>query len=305
MYEVFTRTACFIAAAALISSCIKDDRDGCYDPGEFRLYVKAVDSASGQDITPGGEAGEVMVALYDSLGRFVASRVLPADDVSARRPWTITDFDMTGIEVSAWGAVGQEVEPSPPVTAGSGFYRLPVDGEGWSAPPGDFFFGLDTLRPPVPTRGSGEVVITQKNAKLYVTVRGLDYPDDGRYYFVLETPRNGYDISGRPDGGSCRIRQAGRFNGDRELVSPAPCLLIHSADPANTGPGEGAVVRLFERAPDGDRELAVADRADTGGYIALYPGRTTNVLIDLTGSASASVRVEVTGWQEIFLWSDW
>ncbi|MCC8018319.1 MAG: FimB/Mfa2 family fimbrial subunit [Rikenellaceae bacterium] len=305
MWKRWVRLTCYVVAVAVLGSCIKDDREDCYDPAEFLLYIKAVDTATGQDITSGGDAGEVMVALFDSLGRFVASRVLAADEVTARRPWTITDFDMAGKQVSAWGALGEDVEQSPPATVQGGFIRLPVDDEGWSAPPGDLFFGLDTIPSTAQERGRGEVVVTQKNAKLHVTVRGLRDSDDERYYFVYETPDSGYDFSGRPEGGRCRIRQAGRFNGDRELVSAVPCLLIHSTDPDNAGPGEGAVVRLMERAPDGDLELAVAQRTETGGYIALYPGRTTNVLIDLSGSASATVRVEVTGWNETFLWSEW
>lgn len=291
----------------MVQSCIKDDRNGCTDIDECRIFVRVVDTETGADITESGETEEVILALFDSVGRFIATRIFTGQEVKERRPWVISDLDLDGVQVSAWGDLGgvEQAEPSM-YQVGSDFVRLPVDEEGLSGSPDDFYFGFRQIGEATRTVREEEVTITQKNARIHVTVRGLTELDAEKYYFVIEAPQNGYDFSGNPNSETGRVRCTGQFNDGGEFVSPLQFLMIHSADPENVGPGEGAVVRLYRTGDDGTGiQIAAADHTEQGLYIGLWSGKTTNVLMDISDETSLVVRIEVTGWHEIYQWSQW
>lgn len=52
------------------------------------------------------------------------------------------------------------------------------------------------------------ITLARKNARMRITVRGLDrrIPED-RYYLTVEIPNDGYDFVGNPIAGTARVRQ--------------------------------------------------------------------------------------------------
>ncbi|MCD8073332.1 MAG: FimB/Mfa2 family fimbrial subunit [Alistipes sp.] len=292
-------------AAGIASSCIRDDGDNCPVADDFLLYVKIEDVESGRDITGDVEVEEVVLTLFDPAGRFVATYILDGEDISRRRPVVLRDFDVEGMQVSAWGDVGGEVLQNDPQghNIGHDFVTLAVDSDGFSGSPDDFFFGFLSVSSQVRSAGSQEVVLTQKNSKLHLTVRGLEDRDDQRYYFAIESPADGYGFTGIPNGRPCLVRHTGKFTGN-DLVSPEPCLMIHSSPADDAAARAGVVVNLYYKGDQGDRLLARVDWDIEGNTIELPSGRTTNVLIELTGG-SLDVRVEVTGWRQVYQWPVW
>ncbi|MCC8034327.1 MAG: FimB/Mfa2 family fimbrial subunit [Rikenellaceae bacterium] len=314
MYERLISTGRYICRALIpilasvtAFSCIRDDRDVCYDreEEELLLYVKIVDVETGRDITGSGGIEEVILALFDAGGRFITTYILDGAQISARRPIVFADFEVEGVQVSAWGDIGGDIVRNDPHghELGHDFMTLAVDGDGYSGSPSDFFFGFRTLSTPTRAVGRDEVVLTQKNSKLHVTARGLEDYNEEKYYFVIDSPANGYGFSGVPNGEPCRVRQTGKFESG-QLVSPEPYLMIHSAGMQSSGPDDGVVVNLFRTSGDGDVLLASASRDRDGNMIELHPGMTTNVLIEL-GGGGIEMYIEITGWRQVYQWPLW
>ncbi|MCC8089028.1 MAG: FimB/Mfa2 family fimbrial subunit [Rikenellaceae bacterium] len=285
--------------------CIKEDMTDCVTE-EWLLYVKVVDIATGSDITASGEVDNIVINIFDSENWFVASYSMSALQIREREPVRIKNSGKSRLIVSAWGALDDNVAVSETgegsILRESTVTLLPNPvAEEYDRFPGDYFFGLKEIISGNELSRTEEIVITQKNAKLNVTVRGLDHSTPEYYYFKISHNYSGYDFSGTPLVHSSYLKTQGEFNDSGEYITREPCILIHSDYDGLPSDENSAWVGLF----DGEREIAGTNKDSNGNYISLLSGLTTNVLLDLDEDGRISVYIKITPWDEIYLWPEY
>ena len=221
-------------------------------------------------------------------------------------PVPLPGADPGACRISVWANAGEGQLlriPADGSRIGEAAVSLIGDGDGYHGVPDDLYFGSAQ---PAPAGGETpeEVVVVRKNARMHITVRGLDagLPEE-RYYLTVRLPDDGYDYEGNPAGGTATIRRSGAFDDRGDLTTGAAFNVIHSGTVA-----EAVTVTLYERAAG----RAVADRAviavtenDDGLPIALPSGRTSNLLIDLRDGTGVTIRTEITPWNEVYQWEIW
>lgn len=91
-----------------------------------------------------------------------------------------------------------------------------------------------------------EVTVVRKNARMHITVRGLDdgVPEE-RYYFTVQAPNDGYDFNGKPMAGTATVRRAGTFGPNGDFATVGTFNMIHTDTPDDAETGVG--VSLYER----------------------------------------------------------
>ena len=119
-----------------------------------------------------------------------------------------------------------------------------------------------------------EVTVVRKNARMHITVRGLDdgVPEE-RYYFTVQAPNDGYDFNGKPMAGTATVRRAGTFgpNGDFATVGTFNMIHTDTPDDAETGVGVSLYERMTVRSAD--RLVAAVTTDDDGMPISLPAGQ--------------------------------
>lgn len=209
--------------------------------------------------------------------------------------------------VSTWTNAGAGQLFHSPVQ-GSGIEERAVsliEGEDtFHGTPDDLFFGHARLAP-VGAAGPEVITLARKNARMRITVRGLNrrIPED-RYYLTVEIPNDGYDFVGNPIAGTARVRRTGAFHDNGDFSTDEAFNLIHT-DPA-VSPAGGVTVNLYEKALGRSADRLIASVTDDDGRpISLPTGRTVNLLIDLNEGGGLSVYTEITPWDEIYQWDIW
>ncbi len=292
----------------MTQSCIKEDLSGCENE-ELLLYVKVVDVVTGVDITGTGEMQSAGLYVFNRNKDHIRTYTLSALQIAQREPVIIHDYDPAGMWISAWGNIGDEVlcsEMGEGVTADDLTVSLKPDPlhPGYDLAPNDFFFARKEVQGNNNLQDREEIVFTQKNAKLQVTVRGLKDTNAANYYFEIINKFHGYDYRGLPISQITHRQEKGIFNSREELVSPVPWLFIHSANQNQATEEQSVWVHVYK---EGSGEIIQTNRDTHGNYITLLSGKTTNVLIDLTGGDQGQfiVQVVISPWDEIHQWEHW
>lgn len=306
-------TAPFILIISLLmqQSCIKDDLSHCL-PTEVVLYIKVIDVVTGRDMTETGEVEQASLYLFDRNHVLLNRYYLSAEQIARREPLVLKEYDPERMFLSAWGNIGEQVKFTE-VSKGGKAEELTLSlladpyESGYSLFPNDFFFGRKEWNGNYGKTSIEEVVLTQKNAKLYVTVRGLKDTHADHYYFQIVNKYNGYNYQGIPTANLSYLKEKGVFNSHHEYVSPGPDLLIHSADQYHAVEDNSVWIYLYKNEEGIPEELVKTNRDTTGNYITLISGKTTNVLIDLTNgnTGELTVQIQVTPWDEIYQWERW
>ncbi|MCC8174039.1 MAG: FimB/Mfa2 family fimbrial subunit [Odoribacter sp.] len=188
-----------------IQSCsIKEDFSKCTNEEEdFLLYIKVIDIVTGKDITESGEIENAYLYLFDYNQNFVKTYEISAEQIARREPLIFKHEELDRAMISAWGNLGEEITISNPQTgdlskkAAVSLLQNPEETK-YDLSPNDFFFGVKTINDHSHTTHIEEVVITQKNAKLHITVRGLNDKNTDNYHFHIAQKHNGYDFNGNP-----------------------------------------------------------------------------------------------------------
>ncbi len=293
----------------LLAGCIRDKRSGCLpEPEERFVVLKIVDEATGRDITETGDAGDAELYLFSPDGAYAARFSVDNDRIVHHTPVHLSGGLSGNCTVSVWANAG----------AGQ-MLHVPADGNrlenravsllseegGYRSSPDDLFFGRIRLAP-VAGPSPEEVTLTRKNARMHITVRGLDatVPAD-RYYLTVRIPSDGYDFAGNPAASAAVLRRPGEFDSYGDFSTPGTFNLIHTG-PSGASAGE-VTVDVYEQAAGraADRLIASAKDDGNGKPIALPAGRTVNLLIDLGAGAGITVRTEITPWNEIYQWESW
>jgi hypothetical protein len=300
------------------------------------LNLRATDIDSGDDVTDDTErVSDVTLYLFDqegSLFQVVTVRGEERDvDIPIILPGRMTRaVGQQDIRVSAWGNTGNFVQILGPIglDIDTKFLGLEQDdyddGDGdeddnYMLSPGETFFGFQTVTiggEDAATRADADgkvrhsIEMTQKNARLVVTVRGLPEGEDDEYYFRFGGQNEGYDFEGDASEARYYIKEAGSFKGG-DFVSDGGLSLVHDPDPDTVDETNCTTIQLYKdmneavTGLDSEAVTGIVDRDSSGEYIALHSGMTTNVLIELGAMVDVAVSIEVTDWDEVYQWSTW
>ncbi len=297
---------CVTGLLCINYGCIKEALDSCEQ--ESLLYLKVFDSDTGEDITASGIVDIADLFVFDLDGCFQEHIKISSDSVRLGMPILIKSRGTGGVLISAWGNFKGEQTVSE-VTRGCIIDQLSVLAkttiEGYASCPDNLFFGMKQINyePNRRVMYSGEIPVSQKNARMYITVRGLPAgTGDSDYYFTVCGVNQGYDFKGMPITDQLDVKQPGVFSADnRDFVTPTTFNLIHASTAKHC-----MTVNLYYTGSIKSESLIVSVTEDSkGNPIAPLAGQTTNVLIDLTQGSMVTVTVEVTPWDEIFRWESW
>lgn len=292
----------------LLTGCIRENRDNCPPETAVRSVVlKVMDTVTGRDITENGEAGGAELYLFAPTGEYAGHVSVTSDEIMHRIPVMLPERNLAGCRISAWTNVGAGQQfhiPDDGSRLENRAVSLFMEDDTYHGVPDNLFFGQLQLA----SAGTGmpeEVTVVRKNARMHITVRGLDdgVPEE-RYYFTVQAPNDGYDFNGKPMAGTA-VRRAGTFgpNGDFATVGTFNMIHTDTPDDAETGVGVSLYERMTVRSAD--RLVAAVTTDDDGMPISLPAGQTVNLLIDVGQEAGISVRMEITPWNEVYQWEIW
>lgn len=333
-----------VLALLALSSCLKEDYGECppdvVDPTQSVtevLSLRVRDKTTGGDITRTGAVDDATLVFFNAAHEYLGSMQIPADSLANDivLPQCLADYD-GDVWVSAWGNLAcGNVDYLQNLSADVCAYTTPFVDMAMDPTygtlhdcPGEVFFGtqqikvggLDSLQTRQTIVRRQQIDITQKNARMNVTVRGLPDPQAAAdYYLVASNLRDGYTFDGTavndPDEQRAQVsvrRQKGEFASNGDLVSTEPIMLIHQNDPDAVTDATTVRLNLFQSAASGDIDLGGEILTDRfGEYIPLYSGQTTNVLITFPDDActcpdnDVRVQIEVTDWDEIHQWTEY
>ncbi|MCD8044714.1 MAG: FimB/Mfa2 family fimbrial subunit [Tannerellaceae bacterium] len=291
-----------------IQSCIKEDFSDCIVNEDFMLYVKVTDILNGQDITESGVLENACLYIFDQNEYLLKIICLSASQIAGREPVVLNKNEAETIFISAWGNLSDNISINGTEESGrlqDFVLSLLPDKENlnYDSSPGDLFFGTKKIVLKGNSNHSDEIILTQKNAKLHITVRGLENPEDN-YYFKIVNPHNGYNFAGFPTSKTSQLKDSGVFNSNSDYVSGQPHLLIHSV-PGIPGDDDNIWVYIYREQAGQDIEIAYTNKDNSGNYIQLISGQTTNVLIELKTNGLLNVFIKTTPWDKIYQWEEY
>ena len=109
-----------------------------------------------------------------------------------------------------------------------------------------------------------EIIISRKNARMYLTVRGLPALHKAiDYYFTIHLNNNGYNFKGTPIPNAIVIKQNGITLANNDFVSPSSFNLIHT----DSSREDYATVNLYRRSDTeyGEDILIASINSDLNG----------------------------------------
>ncbi len=310
----------------LAAGCVGEDVTDCpppEQPSKKMVMLRVYDHATQEPITDLTRIKDATFFVFDQNKELLMEANVPG--IWLNEPVPILPEDYTGdrVYVSTWAniAVDGWIEPldyNLGDSLGASFLTLPnlVRGDGYLNFPGEQFFGFQEIPlvdgpdgPPVQKDDIVYVDISQVNARLDITVRGLPQgasADD--YYFELRNQNIGYNFNGDPVPDSAMIRESGIFNQAGELVSAEPYYLVHMTDPTKVDRDNVMWLHFFQKAPatraEGDTDLTGAIYHDqSGNYLTLAQGMTSHVLIDFQQNGKFTVQIVILPWDKIHYWT--
>ncbi|WP_293713667.1 FimB/Mfa2 family fimbrial subunit [uncultured Parabacteroides sp.] len=287
-------------------SCIREGLQECEE--EYFVTIKVVDALTGEDITASGEVSHADLFVFDADEQYRYTVRADSNQIRQRIPIPITLENIDDYWLSVWGNLdgNQHVtEPGPSDTLDNSTVSASAkEGENQYQTLDDLFFGIAQIGKSLksPTRNE-EIIIARKNARMYLTVRGL--PAFHRaidYYFTIHLNNNGYNFKGTPVPNAIEIKQNGITLANNDFVSPSSFNLIHT----DSNREDYATVNLYRRSDVeyGEDILIASINSDLNGNpIVLPAGLTTNLLIDLR--QEISVHVKTSPWEKTEQWVEW
>ena len=285
------------------TSCIREGLQECEEV--YFITIKVVDMLTGEDITASREVSHAILFVFDADEQYRYTVRADSNQVRQRIPIPITLKNTDHYWLSVWGNLDgnqciTQLEPSNtldnPTVSASG-----KEGENQSQTQDDLFFGIAQIGKS-PIRNE-EIIISRKNARMYLTVRGLPALHKAiDYYFTIHLNNNGYNFKGTPIPNAIVIKQNGITLANNDFVSPSSFNLIHT----DSSREDYATVNLYRRSDTeyGEDILIASINSDLNGNpIVLPAGRTTNLLIDLR--QEISVHIKTSLWDKTEQWVEW
>ena len=294
-------------------SCVKEEMSVCAgdeEQEETFLYLKVVDSSSGEDITNSGEVDIVDLFIFKPDGCFFEHITVSADSIMNGIPILIKGRSTKDLWVSAWGNLkGNQIVSA--VTGDCKMSEMLITlnscNEGYALSPDDLFFGIKQLSNATVTKASYQehITISQKVARMNIIVKGLPLDiSESDYFFTICDGSNGYSIEGEPINSYVEMRQFGKFHKETDNFITDAFNLVHAAS------GDHCMtINLHYNATNVTTKaqsiIVSATKDSDGNLIAPKAGKTTNILIDLTQGEEAIISMEITPWDEIYQWVVW
>jgi hypothetical protein len=300
---------------------------------EEMMIVRAFESDSGLDVSHSDRIADGTLFIFDSSERLIQVVQVAKNEMGIEKALPLPAGVKEGDEIyiSAWGNVNDNMEArsdyqlGEPMSAQFLTLRPDVDHNGYELPPGgELFFGLhkmvvghadgDDTAIQIPGRRSTDpdivrithtIPISQVDARLAVTVIGLEERDADLYHFLMEGRNNVYAFDGTVLGGvdPRQIYGHGVFNGAGQLVFREPYRFIPSVDPNNVTLENSIKVHLMQSDENSSAPpINITEEVSNKEPIVLMKGKTTNVLI-LFDNGDVSMQVVITEWNEIHQWT--
>lgn len=288
------------------TSCIHEDWQECEKA--YFVTIKVVDALTGEDITASGEISHADIFVFDENEQYWYSVRADSDQIRQRIPVSVTLKNTGHHWLSVWGNLDGDQYVTKPELSGtldnSAISAHAEEGESQAQALDDFFFGIAQIGESLKySSRNEEIIISRKNARMYLTVRGLPSPHEAAdYYFKIHLNNNGYNFKGTPVPNEMVIKQSGTTLENNDFVSPSSFNLIHTDDTRE----DYATVDFYKRgdAEYGEDTLIVSINSDLNGNpIVLPAGQTTNLLIDLR--QGISIHVRTSPWDKIEQWTEW
>lgn len=285
----------FLLQICCVSCNVKEDSSDCEQKTLLYIVVEAVDGEM-----PLMEGATVF--LFNKDRTYRTSIPVSAEDIARSVPISIP-YDKKDLPWAVvWANLDEREQVSVPVKESiieSMFVNMQKDADGYAIPMGDLFFKIQQLS----GRSVEYITISLKPGRIFVTVKGLtDIQDAQQYYFTVDSPYGGYDFAGSPVwSGKTEMKLPGILK-ENDLVTPQAYDMVHFPSATDSK----ATVNLFKKTiTKTDQLLASADKDMNGKPIVLLAGKTTNVLIDITGNGELKVSVVITDSGEIHQWDEW
>lgn len=301
--QKFPVAAGVLLLVTALGSCIKEGLPACEE--ESFVTIKVVDALTGEDITASGEVESAGLYVFDEQECYRQMIGVTAGQIRQKTPISLKHEKAGKLKISAWGNLhdNQTVTVSDAGSSIDNFRISLIEEASYHRCPDDLFFGFREIAGTSHATTPQEIVIARKNARMYITVRGLPaHASADDYYFTVDKKNNGYDLKGLPVRHPACIRQACIRQENGDFVSTHAFSLIH----VSGNEDDRMTVNLYQKnqaTKAGDLLIASAVSDTDGNPIAPPAARTTNVLLDLGGNIA--VYVETTPWDEIYQWAEW
>ncbi len=293
----------------LLNSCIFKGGDCSPEMKDRFIVLQIMDKAIGKDITETGEAGNAQLYLFSPEGEYAGQFSASSDQIKNHTPILLPAGKLDKYYVTAWTNMGTSQHfhfPSEDSQIEEQAVSLIKGEDEYHQNPDNLFFGYTNLSA-TEEDSPEKIILVRKNARMRITVRGLDtnIPEDC-YYLTIQIPNNGYNFSGKPSKGDATLRETGRFEDNGDFSTQETFNLIHT-DEEDTSSVGGVTVCLYEKSPGYSTErLLVSTTQDSNGQsLSLPSGQTVNLLIDLSKETNISVYTQITPWDEIYQWTIW
>ena len=290
-----------------LSGCIKADLEHCNKRGE--LIIKAIDT-DGTDITASGEAGDVLLFIFDDNGAFISKQVVHAQDITNGKTLPISLKSAGANKYVAWGNIADTVRmvdfDAARTLADNNVLPL-RDADGFGTIPRDFFYGNKRVaEQDIKNNPLIELLIRRAPAQLHVSVVGLPPTENPKNYSIVvgnddQTALNFENRVQRK--GSIQYRQEPAWLIDEKMMGTTK-VFTTLPSPA----GASKTVLLYKNG----ELIASATQDIQGKPIAPPAGQRSSVLIDLNkecacpdDSGIVEVRIVVSDWNQVVEWKEW
>lgn len=304
-YHIGNKSHWFIIGLAiLLSSCVRRGLDLCNV--ETQVYVRTYTDRQFGKSTGITSISAAHAYIFDSKGKFLYKIELDEQHIVNQQPFTVSYQSYDRPWVVIWvneDAKDNITDPSsshhtlthPAVTV--------AQESDYALPPDNLFWGMEQLDDS-PVK---EVIISPKNARTAITVRGIsgnNTADD--YRITIEEHYKGYQFGGTPLKGDIVVTAPGMFTAQHELVTPEAINIIHYPVKDNgQNINEYINVKLLKKGSDKETLIAEVTEDLSGNKIIPQPGKTTNILIDISNKDQLIIYIEITDWNEIHQWTEW
>ncbi|WP_286879768.1 FimB/Mfa2 family fimbrial subunit [Proteiniphilum sp. UBA7639] len=293
-----------VAIVTLLSGCINSDLSHCGK--QAQLVIKAVNKY-GDDITPSGATGDVMLFVFDDENRFLSHQYLPVQDIRDRRNIEVKLRSGEAFRYVAWSNISDTVKMfdfDPNWLLSQNKVKPLALSDNIVSIPADIFYGrkrmscADDEYSPVT-----ELVIKRSVAQIHVAVVGMPAGDSpGQYLVVLSDKEDKLNFENQIlllGGNGIYVKKAMWFQ-------KGVMMGIEDAFRALPSLGGAKTVSLYK----GQQVVAAVTHDIENKPIAPRADERINVLINLnqdnpSETAGVEMRMVVSDWDEVVEWKEW
>lgn len=296
-----------VMAGRFFSGCIKSDLEHCDRRAE--LIIKAIHT-NGEDITATGEAGDVVLFVFDDEGNFVSRQLVPSHDIVAGNTIPVSLQSNQANRYVAWSNITDTTRmfdfeaarnlaqnKMQPLTDADGFAKIEKD----------IFYGKKRVSGQEITNNTlVELPIRRALAQIHVSVVGLPPSENPANYSIVigNDDQTALDFENQ-------VQRSGNIRYKQEAVWLAEKKMMGTGTAFSTLPspqGASKTVLLYKNG----ELIASATQDIEGKSIAPKAEQRVNVLIDLNRECNCpddtgvlEIRIEVSDWNQVVEWKEW